>query len=250
MLSPGSRNTAVQTMAVVLVPLLLDLTFSQRIRGGPRQMSLITQPGAPSDINPQFVEPNPIIEPGCQRSVGDIVSVAALCTALDMALHLRPLDCDPFLHGYGQKCSDAQLTIGVWDIPLIGLSGVELLIPFYVTRGSSVLPVGNKILHQSYRICPEHRVFIPPNVRSLLTKELCFQTYTEPTSSADQGAVRTHLFVVTSKSMSFRIFFISVSSFVSSQIVMDHLKKRFSCGKLLIGLHQGFTGTRTYLSRT
>lgn len=112
------------------------------------------------------------------------------------------------------------------------MSGVEVRILFHVTRGGGVFLVGNQILPQSYQRGLEHLRVIPPNVRNLPTNELCFRTYTEPTSPADRDAVRTYIFVGASKTMSFRTFFTSISSFVSSDIGRDHLKWRFSHEKI------------------
>ena len=133
--SLGRRSFAsrrIQQTPFLLVQ--MDPVFSERLQDISRQISLISQPGAPSDVQPAFMDTNPIIDPRCPRSVGGITSVAALCTALDTPLHFRPLDCEPFLHGYGKNCSDAQPTIGVWDLPLIDLSGTHVQIPLYVTK--------------------------------------------------------------------------------------------------------------------
>ena len=122
------------------------------------------------------MDPNRIIDPVCPRIVHGITSVAALCTVLDIPLPLRPLDCELFLHGYGENCSDAQLTIRVWDLPLIDLSGIYVQILFYVTKVNGMLLVGNEILHQSYPLGPKNLLVIPENVRGLSLMELCFQT--------------------------------------------------------------------------
>ena len=39
--------------------------------------------------------------------------MAALCHDLGISFKLRLWDGDPFLHGYGMHCSEAELTIGI-----------------------------------------------------------------------------------------------------------------------------------------
>lgn len=151
---------------------------------------------------------------------------------MDVPLQLRPLDCDPFIHGYGEKCSEAQLTIGICDLPIVDLSSLQVQMPFYVTKGDGILLVGNEILHQSYQLGPGHLLVTPPNVGGLSSEELRFQTYTEPTSFSDRDAVRTYLFVVPSKTLSLRRFFTSMTSFSSAERRSGHMKKRFSYGKI------------------
>ena len=62
--------------------------YNRRSTDRYRQTSPIWLPGAPSDVQPACMDPNPIIDPGCPRSVGGITLVVALCTALDMLLHI------------------------------------------------------------------------------------------------------------------------------------------------------------------
>ncbi len=84
--------------------------FSERLQ---EQKSLTAGPGAVSDIYPLSRDPNPILDTGCPRNVGGIDYADALGIHFD----LEPLDCDPFYRGYGMKCSEAKLTIGIWKLP-------------------------------------------------------------------------------------------------------------------------------------
>ena len=59
-----------------------------------------------------------------------------MCLAMGIDFELEPLDCEPFYHGYGENCSDAEITIGVWRLPLDDLNGNKIDIPFYITKGS------------------------------------------------------------------------------------------------------------------
>ena len=207
--------------------------FSEGLRRRGKQASLVSHPGATSDINPRIPDPNPIIDPGCPRSVGGIDCAAALCTALNIQFKLRQMDCEPFLHGYGKDCSDAEVTtIGIWDLPVTDMSGTEAKIPFYVTRGDGFLLLGNEIFHRSYQPGPENLLVIPKGVRDLSSRRLTFKTYTEPTMSSDRDAVRTFLLVVLSKTSSFSTFFSAEVSFASSVPPAATMNERFRYGKI------------------
>ena len=39
------------------------------------------------------------------------------------SLNFGKMDCEPFLHGYGKDCSYAEVTIGIWDLCVIDMSG-------------------------------------------------------------------------------------------------------------------------------
>jgi len=130
------------------------------------------------------------------------------------------------------KCSDAQLTIGIWDLPVVDMEGTVVKIPFYITRGDGVLLLGNEILHKSYQLGPENLLVIPPGVQGISRKELSFTTYCEPTSSSDPEAVRTYLFVVPSKTSSFKSYFSAQRSFASRSKKGTVVDTRFSNGKI------------------
>ncbi len=67
-------------------------------------------------------------------NVGGIDYAVTMCNALGIHFDLEPLDCDPFYHGYGMKCSEAKLTIGVWTLPLADLHGTRFELPFYPSK--------------------------------------------------------------------------------------------------------------------
>ena len=125
----------------------------------------------PIGYTPLIHVPKPNHQPGMSTKWEWYLFSRSTIHGIGMPLHHRPLDRDPFLHGYGEKCTDAQVTIGVWDLPFTALSGVEVQITLYVTRDSGFLLVGSEILHQSYQLGPESLLVIPPNFRSLSTKE-------------------------------------------------------------------------------
>ena len=70
----------------------------------------------------------------------------ALSDALGIDFEIRPLDCEPFYHGYGMKCSEAQLVVGICKLPITDLNGVKASITFYITKGDGFLLLGNSIL--------------------------------------------------------------------------------------------------------
>ena len=142
------------------------------------------------------------------------------------------MDCEPFLHGYGKDCGDAEVTIGIWDLPVTDMSGTEAKIPFYVTRGDGFLLLGNEILHCSYQLGLENILVVPKGVRDLSSRRLTFKTYTEPTMSSDRDAVRTFLLVVPSKTSSFATFFSAEVSFASRVPSAATMNERFRYGKI------------------
>lgn len=167
---------------------------------------MISSPGANSESFPNQLDPNPIIDVGCPRSVGGIASAVTLCHALNIAFRLEPLDCTPFFHGYGRQCSEAQITIGIWNLPVTDTCGISASIPFYITRGDGFLLLGNEILHSSYLEGPRNILRIPPNVRGISKRELLLPTFFEQISTDDPDAGRTYLLVVPSKAASFQSF--------------------------------------------
>jgi hypothetical protein len=87
------------------------------------------------------------------------------------------LDCPPFYHGYGEECSNARLTIGIWNLPLCDLNGQLFQIHFYVFQGSGLLLLGNSVLHHSHVNGPENLLIISPEA-GLAQNSLFLQTYT------------------------------------------------------------------------
>ncbi len=80
---------------------------------------------------PYVKGPNPILDSGCPRNVGDIDCAMEMCNALSIPFDLEPLNRDPFYHGYGMNCSAAKLTIGMWKLPLVYVHGNCFEVRFY-----------------------------------------------------------------------------------------------------------------------
>ena len=130
---------------------------------------------------------------------------------------LEPLDAEPFWHGYGDKCSDAKLTIGMWRLPITDVHGTQALIPFYITQGDGLLLLGNEIGHKSNILGPQNKIVIPKGVRDLSDKDLTLMTFDEPISPDESEGVRTYLFVVPSKMHTFKSWFSMHTSFAGTQ---------------------------------
>jgi hypothetical protein len=131
---------------------------------------------------------NPILDNGCLKSAGGLENIVTLSLALGIPVKLAPLDCPPFYHGYGEECSNARFTIGIWNLPLCDLNGQHFQIPFYVFQGSGPLLLGNSVLHHLHVNGPENLLIISPEA-GLAQNSIFIQTYT--TSS-----LRTRLHVV------------------------------------------------------
>ncbi len=117
--------------------------------------------GANSDLLPHSRDPNPIIDPGCPRSIGGVQSASILCVAMGIEFQLEKLDCQPFYHGFGESCSDAQLTFAIWKLPLIDIYGTSLEIPLYITPGSGLLLLGNNVTSKSDMLGKENLLVVP-----------------------------------------------------------------------------------------
>ena len=78
---------------------------------------------------------------------------------------------------------------------------------------------------------PENLLVVPSGVKLLSKADLYVETYSEPTSSSDPGAVRTYLCIVPSKRASFKTFFSSNRSLVSI-VKPSGMHKRLSDGKV------------------
>ena len=91
------------------------------------QISFLSGTGASitSDESPSQDDPNPIMDSGCPRSAGKISSALPLFEALRIDFSIHPLDCEPFFHWYGMKCSEAQLVVGFWKLPITNLNGLK-----------------------------------------------------------------------------------------------------------------------------
>jgi hypothetical protein len=153
---------------------------------GPRQVILLAV--ADPDTNKATlltpVDWNHILDNGCPKSAGGLENVISLSMALGFPVHLLALDCAPFYHGYGEACSDSRLTIGIWNLPLVDLNGVEFRIPFYVFLGSGPLLLGNSVLRNS-RIDGTKHLLIITEKAGLSKTPLILQIYTT-------DSLRTH----------------------------------------------------------
>jgi len=177
--------------------------------------------GAMTDISPDVRDPNPIIDTGCPRSVGGIDSAIALSNAMGIEFALSPLDCPPFIHGYGMKCSEPKVTIGVWMIPMTDLNGISFKLPFYIVNGDGVLLLGNDVCSKSNTLNDQNLLIVPPGVGSLSDSRLALPIY--------NNEQRTHLLIVPAQTSCFATFFASARSLYSSRQRLDSAK--FSDGK-------------------
>lgn len=117
-----------------------------------KQTSLIDHPGPTLDINSRIPDPYLIKDPGCTRSAEGIACAAVLCNAMNIQFKLREMNSELFLHGHGKKCSDAEVTIEIWDLSVADLSRTDSKILFYVTRAEGFLLLENEVLHRSYQL--------------------------------------------------------------------------------------------------
>jgi hypothetical protein len=151
---------------------------------------------------------NPILDNGCPKSAGGLDNVISLSMALGIPVQLSALDYAPFYHGYGEACSDARLTIGIWNLPLVDLNGLEFRIPFYIFQGSGPLLLGNSVLRHSRIGGPKHLLIITEKA-GLSPTSLLLQTYTT-------DSLRTRLHVIPFRTDHLHNFLQSVSSFTTS----------------------------------
>jgi hypothetical protein len=151
---------------------------------------------------------NPILDNGCPKSAGGLDNVILLSMALGIPIKLSALDCAPFHHGYGEACSDARLTIGIWNLPLVYLNGLEFRIPFYIFKSSGPLLLGNYVLRHSRIYGPKHLLIITEKA-GLSPTPLVLQTYTT-------DSLRTRLHVIPCRTDPLHAFFQSVLSFTES----------------------------------
>jgi len=194
-------------------------------RNAPRhstQLSLACGRGAESDFCRNAIDPNPIIDTGCPKSVGGINYALLICNSLRIPFELEPLDCEPFYHGYGMECSEAKLVVGIWNLPLSDLHGTEFKLPFYIVKGDGYLLVGNNIAKQSKLMNNQNLIIIPPNTESLSDKELTLPTY-------HSEGNRTRLMVIPSNMGCLNSYFNSVKSLQSTEECAGESK--FSNGK-------------------
>ena len=82
-----------------------------------------------ADFHTKDKAPNPIVDVGCPRSVGRIESAVALSHHLGIDFLLEPLDCEPFMHGNGENCSNDKVTIRIWNLPTTDINNNHIKLP-------------------------------------------------------------------------------------------------------------------------
>jgi hypothetical protein len=79
---------------------------------------------------------NPLVDQGCPRSLRGIYTASALARQLGIGFALLPLDSTPLLHGFGESCSDAKLTVAKCILPVENLYGEDVEPDFFLVSGS------------------------------------------------------------------------------------------------------------------
>lgn len=138
---------------------------------------------------------NPICDPGCPRTVGRLKILSDLSLALGQKFDLEPLDCVPFVHGFGINCSDASTSVGIWRMKGVDLQDREYSVKFYVTKGESPALLRNDYLSRMYMLGPKSLLDAPPGV--LAQKGIILPTYTDKN-------MRTFLQMVTQRQSALR----------------------------------------------
>jgi hypothetical protein len=68
---------------------------------------------------------------------------------LGIDLALLPLDSTPFLHGFGEYCSNSKLIVARWMLPVENLDGEDVELEFFLVPGSGPLLLGKYLLHKA-----------------------------------------------------------------------------------------------------
>ena len=191
--------------------------------------------GAESTVLPGTPDPNPIVDQGCPRSVGGLESAKTLCRYLGIRFKLEPLDCDPFLHGYGETCSDARVTICIWKLPFRDKRRTEVSIRFYIVPGDGIILFGNEVCSKSDILGTKNVIKVPKGIVS--EQEAVLPTYTESVGSSERSGKRTYLAVVPSKLEFFAVHFASQSFTTTQTPIRDRLSTRHAARKFAVKLH-------------
>lgn len=93
--------------------------------------------------------------------------------------------------------------------------GTSIKIPFYVTKRTGFLLLGNDIIHYSRLLGPENALGIPDSVCGLSQKEVLLQMYSVQLTPVALQTKRTYVFVVLSNTSSFKMYFNSFRSLLS-----------------------------------
>ena len=196
---------------------------------------MIIGPGADSNVLPGTPDPNPILDQSCPRSVGGMESAKILCSLLGTPFKLEKLDCAPFLHGYGERCSDAKITIGIWRLPITDQDGFSTAIPFYILPGHGILLLGNEVCSRSNIFGPQDLIEIPTGVLSEDFDTL--STYSDSVGPEVTKGKRTYLSVVPSKVEFFGTHLAFHSYKTSPSSIQERLKSKVAARKFSVKLH-------------
>lgn len=53
------------------------------------------------------------------------------------------------------ECSESELVLRIWDLPVRDMTGIEVKIHLFLTRGNGFFLLGNEICHQCYLFGPK-----------------------------------------------------------------------------------------------
>jgi hypothetical protein len=130
---------------------------------------------------------NTLVDKGCPTSAGGINIASDLARQLGIDFTLMPLDSTPFLHGFGESCSDAKLTVARWMLPVENLDGEDVKLEFFLVPGSGPLLLGNFLLHKAVVDGPDDLIEFTDAKSLRVVTPTCFD------------GVRTRLAVVTTR---------------------------------------------------
>lgn len=102
---------------------ILKLGFSDRLKPTRPHTILIVGREAGPDVTLGLPVSNIILGGGFPRSFGAIKSAFALFLAFRIKFELSPLDLEPYYHGYGSKCSETKIILGIQDLSIVDMNG-------------------------------------------------------------------------------------------------------------------------------
>lgn len=106
-------------------------------------------------MNSPLLHPNPIVDGACTRIAGGLESTAAHCEARGIYLELDTHECESDYHDHVNKCSEAQITVFIYSMPITDFKGNLVYIHFYITCSDAFLLLGNKIKHKPDQSSPK-----------------------------------------------------------------------------------------------
>lgn len=116
--SERNKNSTRRSIKANLVSL-----FSGSLRPAARQVRLVSPHGAESNVKEGNNETIRILKSGFPSSKEGIESAVELSLSLEQVFKMKPLECEPFIHGYGEFCSEPKLTVAICDLILQDLMG-------------------------------------------------------------------------------------------------------------------------------